>query len=254
VPGRLGGRWRARRALGPEYLLGLAVTWPLSLLWRRTGSGGEQLPAGAAVLAANHLSVLDPVVVAHHLLLDLDRKPRFLVKSELFRGSGLVARVLCGAGQIPVDRDTADAASALDAAVDALSRGELVLIYPEGTVTRDPALWPMAARTGVARLALQSGAPVLPLAQWGAQRPLRTLLRPLPRRTAAFRIGPPVDLSGFLDRPLTAEVLRDATDVVMDAITAGVSVLRGEPAPARRFDPRSGAAARGPADGTRRTA
>jgi 1-acyl-sn-glycerol-3-phosphate acyltransferase len=154
-----------------------------------------------------------------------------------------------------VDRDTADAARALDAAVEALSRGETVVIYPEGTVTRDPAKWPMAARTGVARLALQSGAPVLPLAQWGAEGALRTLLRPLPRRTARFRIGPPVDLAAFVGRQLDAELLRAATDVVMDALTAEVAVLRGEPAPARRFDPRSGAGRGAPtADDARRTA
>ena len=253
VPGRRRARLARWRSLGPAYLLGIAVTWPVSQLWRRSGSGRQHLPAGGVVLAANHLSVLDPVVLAHHLLLDLDRAPRFLVKAELFRGSGLVARVLCGAGQIPVDRDTADAAKALDAAVDALSRGETVVIYPEGTVTRDPDLWPMAARTGVARLALQSGAPVVPVAQWGAQSPLRTVLRPLPRRTARFRLGPPVDLSDFAGRPLTGEVLRAATDVVMDALTAEVSVLRGEPAPARRYDPR--VAAPGPASGVeRRTA
>jgi 1-acyl-sn-glycerol-3-phosphate acyltransferase len=232
------------RRLGPEYLLGLAVTWPVSLLWRRVWSGQEHLPAGGVVLAANHLSVLDPVAVAHHLLRDLDRAPRFLVKSELFRGSGLVARVLCGAGQIPVERDTAEASKALDAAVAALGRGETVVIYPEGTVTRDPRHWPMAARTGVARLALQSGAPVLPLAQWGTHEALRTVLRPFPRRTAAFRIGPPVDLSAFAGRPLTAEVLRDATDAVMDALTAEVAVLRAESAPAVRFDPRAGAGRR----------
>ena len=243
-------RWRG---LGPEYLLGIAVTWPVSLLWRRTGTGGEHLPPGGVVLAANHLSVLDPVVVAHHLLLDLDRAPRFLVKSELFRGRGLVARVLCGAGQIPVDRDTPDAAKALDAAVDALARGETVVIYPEGTVTRDPAHWPMAARTGVARLALESGAPVLPLAQWGAQDAWGVARRPLPRRTASFRIGPPVDLSAYTGRPLTTEVLREATDAVMDALTEQVAVLRGEPAPLTRLDPRD-ASTRGRAAARRRTA
>ena len=238
-PSAARARLSSWRRLGPEYLLGLAVTWPVSQLWRRTGSGAEHLPPGGVVLAANHLSVLDPVVLAHHLLLDLDRAPRFLVKSELFRGRGLVARVLCGAGQIPVDRDTPDAALALDAAVEALARGETVVIYPEGTVTRDPGHWPMAARTGVARLALESGAPVLPLAQWGAQDALRTVLRPFPRRTASFRLGPPVDLSALTGRPLTAEVLRDATGAVMAALTAELEVLRGEPAPSTRLDPRS---------------
>jgi 1-acyl-sn-glycerol-3-phosphate acyltransferase len=149
-----------------------------------------------------------------------------------------------GAGQIPVDREHPTAPQALDAAVAALHAGETVVIYPEGTVTKDPGKWPMLAKTGVARLALLSGVPVVPVAQWGAQdildtaRSRRISLRP--RRPVRFRVGPPVDLSRWAGREPTAEVLREVTTAVMDAITAELEVLRGERAPAHRYDPRRG--------------
>lgn len=240
-----------RGKVGPWYRLGIAILKPPALLmWRREASGREHLPpTGGVILAVNHISHLDPIAVTDHVLYDLQRAPRFLAKSTLFAGNGLVARVVRGAGQIPVHRHTTDASKALDAAVEALAAGETVVIYPEGTVTREPDKWPMLARTGVARLALLSGAPVLPLAQWGVQEILDTWRRsgfhPFPRRTLRFRLGPPVDLSPYADRPLSAEVLREATDRVMDAVAVELGVLRGEQAPAVRYDHRGSL----PADG-----
>ena len=224
------------------FLLGIALLKPATLaLTRRESTGLEHVPAGGVVLAANHISLADPVVLCDFVLADLRRAPRFLAKAELFRGSGLVARVMRGAGQIPVDRGSTEAASALQAAVEALAAGETVVLYPEGTVTLDPQGWPMQAKTGVARLALLSGAPVVPVAQWGAQEVLDTARRPVvrlrPRTRVCFRVGPPVDLSPWAGREPTAEVLREATDAVMDAITAELEVLRGEPAPPRRTAP-----------------
>jgi 1-acyl-sn-glycerol-3-phosphate acyltransferase len=229
-----------RRGLGPWYLLAICLLKPPTLLLaKRVSSGMSLVPPGGVVVAANHISHADPVVLADFLLYDLRRAPRFLAKRELFRGDGLVGRVMRGAGQIPVDRHAADASRALEPAVAALARGETVVIYPEGTVTRDPGKWPMQARTGVARLALLSGAPVVPVAQWGAQDLLDTYrsgrLSPRPRRPMRFRVGPPVDLSRWQGRELSAEVLREATDAVMDAITAELEVLRGERAPATRY-------------------
>ena len=248
---------RRRGRLGPWYRLAIAILKPFCLvLWRREASGLQHLPEGGGlILAANHISPLDPIALADHVLYDLGLAPRFLAKSSLFKGRGFVATVLRGAGQIPVQRNTADAARALDAAVAALGRGETVVLYPEGTVTRDPDKWPMVARTGVARLALLSGAPVLPLAQWGAHEILdsygRPGFHPFPRRTMRFRLGAPVDLSDLVGQPMSAELLGEATDRVMNALTAELEVLRGEKAPAQRYDPRRGAAADG--DG-RRTA
>lgn len=235
---------KRRGRLGASYRFAIAILKPLCLLlWRRESAGLENLPRqGGLILAANHISHLDPIALADHVLYDMRLAPRFLAKSTLFQGNGLVAQVMRGAGQIPVYRNTADASKALDAAVAALERGETVVLYPEGTVSRDPEKWPMAGRTGVARLALLSGAPVLPLAQWGAQEILDSYrskgFHPFPRRTMRFRLGPPVDLADLAGRPLSAEVLRDATERVMDAITRELEVLRGAAAPPHRMEHR----------------
>ncbi|MCW2613653.1 MAG: acyltransferase [Frankiales bacterium] len=243
-----------RGRLGPWYCLAIVLLKPPTvLLTRRRVTGLEHVPAGGVILAANHISFVDPVVLADLVLYPMARAPRFLAKSEMFGGGGLVARIMRGADQIPVDRRTPDASRALAAAVAALARGETVVIYPEGTVTRDPGKWPMRARTGVARLALLSGVPVVPVAQWGAQEVHDSYrskgLQLLPRHTMRFRIGPPVDLSPWTGQELTAEVLGGATDAVMDAIVRELEVLRGEPAPAQRYDPRS--ARSGDGDGRR---
>ena len=170
--------------------------------------------------------------------------PRILAKSTLFHGKGpggwFVRRVLRGTGQIPVQRHTTDASLALHAAVEALEKGEMVAIYPEGTVTREPDKWPMVAKTGVARLALLSGAPVIPVAQWGAQEILDSYRTPglhlLPRHLMTVVAGPPVDLSVWLDRELSVDVLRDATAAVMAAITDLLEQVRGESAPEQVFE------------------
>ncbi len=238
---------RQRGRIGPWYRLAIGILKPpCLLLTTRESTGVELVPAGGIILASNHISHADPIALADFLLYDVGRAPRFMAKRELFRGNGLVGRVMRGADQIPVDRKAPNASKALEPAVEALRRGEMITIYPEGTVSRDPDKWPMYARTGVARLALLSGAPVVPVAQWGAQEIHDTYrnagLHLLPRHRMRFRVGPPVDLSAWAGREPTAEVLREATDAVMDAITAELEVLRGEKAPARRFDPRPGAA------------
>ncbi len=121
-----------------------------------------------------------------------------------------------------------------------LRQGACVIFYPEATVTRDPEQWPMAARTGVARLALATGVPVVPAAHWGAQDGLPYgSLRPhlLPRRRVRVRAGPPVDLSRFAGLPLTAPVLREATRKIMADVTGLVAELRHEAAPAKPCHP-----------------
>ena len=162
--------------LGPWYALAVVLLKPLAALaasreWR----GLEHVPeSGGVVLAVNHISHADPIFVAEFVVHGTGRTARFLAKSTLFRGRGLVGRVMRGAAQIPVHRQTSDAASALRDAVAALRAGECVVIYPEGTVSRDPDKWPMRAKTGVARLALLPARPVVPVAQWGAQDVLDT--------------------------------------------------------------------------------
>jgi 1-acyl-sn-glycerol-3-phosphate acyltransferase len=152
----------------------------------------------------------------------------------------VLGRLVSGARQIPVYRETTDAHHAFSAAVAAVEAGECVTVYPEGTLTRDPNLWPMVAKTGAARIALATGCPVVPIAQWGSHEilpPYGRLPRLLPRRTSHVWAGPPVDLSAYAGRE-DRDALRGATDAILDAITALLEDIRGERAPARRWDPR----------------
>ncbi len=225
--------------IGFWYRLVAVIVKPLMRLFtNRELAGAENIPAtGGFIAVANHVSEIDPLVVGEFLL-DLGRPPRFLAKKELFRKPPM-KWIVEGAKQIPVDRRSADASQALSAAVDALKAGECVLIYPEGSATRDPQLWPMRARTGVARLALLSGAPVVPIAQWGPQEILPYKARRpklLPRRTMQVLAGPPVDLGDFAGKPVTAELLRAATDRIMHAVADLLAGLRGGTPPAVFYD------------------
>jgi 1-acyl-sn-glycerol-3-phosphate acyltransferase len=243
--GEQGRRRVGLRALGFWYALAVVLLNPLAALTaRRDWRGTEHVPAaGGVILAANHISHADPIVVAEYVVHGTGRIARFMAKSTLFHGTGpvggLVARVMRGAAQIPVHRQTADASLALRDAVAALHAGECIVIYPEGTVSRDPDKWPMVAKTGVARLALLSGAPVVPLGQWGAQDVLDTYrrrgVRAFPRKRVVLQAGPAVDLSTWRGRELSADVLREATAAVMADITVLVADLRGQPAPDEAF-------------------
>jgi 1-acyl-sn-glycerol-3-phosphate acyltransferase len=162
-----------------------------------------------------------------------------LAKASLFT-LPVLGWVFRHAGQIRVHRRQATAADALAEAGLAVRRGECVVVYPEGTLTSDPELWPMRGKTGAVRLALATGAPVIPLAQWGGAEVWprgRRLPRPLPRRTVQCLAGPPVDLSDYIGQPLTDDVLRAATERVMVAITELVAVLRPTAPPSSRWDP-----------------
>ena len=229
------------RQLSAAYRVAeILVRPPLWLLTRPQWHGGENLPASGGFLACvNHISHVDPFTLGRFLL-DHGCPPRFLAKEEIFR-IPVLGRIPAGAGQIPVYRETADAARAFSAAEAAVAAGECVTIYPEATITRDPGLWPMVAKTGAARIALATGCPVIPIAQWGPQRllaPYAKLPRLTGRTTIQGLVGPPVDLSRYLGRTPDAELLRAATATIMDAITRLLEQLRGEQAPAARWDPR----------------
>lgn len=196
------------------------------------------LPSGGMIIAVNHLSYAD--VLAVSLFCDqAGRYPTFLAKSSLFK-IPVLGYILVKLGQLPVYRGQADAALVLRDAEVGVKNGSCVLFYPEGTVTRDPALWPMVAKTGVARLALATGAPVIPVAHWGAQDVLPYgTVRPhvLPRRTVRVLAGPPVDLSEFAGKPLDNQTLRAATDKIMADIAALLGKLRGEDPPPEPYHP-----------------
>ncbi|MCA5893652.1 1-acyl-sn-glycerol-3-phosphate acyltransferase [Isoptericola sp. NEAU-Y5] len=201
--------------------------------------GEENLPRdGGFIAAANHVTEFDALTLAHYMF-DKGYEPRILAKRGLFT-TPLVGWALRATRMIPVDRGTAAAARSLEAAGEQLGDGACVTILPEGTLTRDPDLWPMEGKTGLARMALASKLPVVPVAQWGAHEFLPRYGR-VPRlfgrkKTVTIVAGPPVDLSDLYDRPVDSQVLRQVTDRVMDAITAQLAEIRQETPPAARFD------------------
>ena len=146
--------------------------------------GGDNIPeTGGFILVLNHVSHVDPLTAAH-IVYDHGRKPRYLAKSGLFKNPAL-GYFLRAAGQIPVERLTKNAKGAFDAAVAAVEAGECVVVYPEGTLTRDPDLWPMTGKSGAARIALETGCPVIPVGQWGAHEllpPYSKTPHPFPRK------------------------------------------------------------------------
>ncbi|MGY1608547.1 MULTISPECIES: lysophospholipid acyltransferase family protein [unclassified Geodermatophilus] len=239
VPGQPAPRVLHERGRLPWSLrLAVVVVYPVaSLLFRLRYRHGERLPrTGPVLLVVNHVSVLDPLACAR-LVYDNGRIPHFLAKAAVFRG--LAGRILRDAGQIPVARGSSEARGALAAAAADLEAGNVVVIYPEGSVTRDAQWWPMQARTGVARLALTTDAVVLPVAQWGPQRvhDYHTKQLHLRLRTPThYSVGEPVDLAALraevrAGRPLTPDLLRETTDLIMGRVRDLLADLRGEPAP-----------------------
>lgn len=227
---------------GWAFVVAVAIVKPLLLLFtRRRWVDGHKIPAtGGCVLVGNHISHVDPLTFAHFVY-DHGRLPRYLAKIEVFEVP-FVGRVVRSAGQIPVYRLTTDASAAFRAAVTAVEKGECVVVYPEGTLTRDPGLWPMAGKSGAARLALSTSAPVIPVAQWGAHRilaPYAKRPRLLPPQKIEMKAGDPVDLDDLRGKPLSPAVLLEATDRIMDALTVLLADVRGEQPPPVRFDPRA---------------
>jgi 1-acyl-sn-glycerol-3-phosphate acyltransferase len=226
---------------GWAFTVGASILKPTLLAaTSRTWIDGEKIPAtGGCIIAVNHISHADPLLVAH-LVYDHGRLPRYLAKSGLFTNRYL-GGFLTSAGQIPVERLSRNAIGAYDAAVRAIERGECIVIYPEGTLTRDPDLWPMKGKTGAARIALATGCPVIPVGQWGAQELLPPYTKTphlVPRKEIVMKVGDPVPLEDLVAAPQTPEVTLLATDRIMTAITALVADLRDGVPPAERFDPR----------------
>jgi len=220
-------------------LISVIVLRPLlHLLIKNKWEGRENIPkTGGIILAPNHLSYADWGTDALFFY-ESGRYPTFLIKASAFEVKG-IGPFLQKAGQLPVHRGRADAALVLKEAEKALAAGAAVVIYPESTATRDPDLWPMVAKTGAARLALATGAPVIPVARWGTQDVLpygSKKVRLFPRKTVRTVAGPPVDLSQWAGQQTSARALRAATAAIMADITALVAQLRGEQPPAVPYD------------------
>jgi len=220
-------------------LAGILV--PLSrILAKITIVDGHKLPReGAFILSPNHFSEIDPVIMGVAVW-KMGRAPRFMAKASLFR-NGLLGWILRKADQIPVEREgSTRGPGPLEAAAALVESGKGVVVYPEGSLTRDPDLWPMRGKTGAVRMALTHGLPVIPAAHWGTQDVMPRYSKKIslfPPKSITVKVGDPVDLSAFAGRPLDATTLSEATDVVMDAITALLADLRGEEAPKERWDP-----------------
>ncbi|WP_443440936.1 lysophospholipid acyltransferase family protein [Glutamicibacter arilaitensis] len=210
----------------------------MNALIGKTWKGFETLPQGGYILCPNHLTEIDPLVVGHAIYSN-GRLPRWLAKESLFNVP-VLGWMLRETGQVPVARSATSAGESLKAAKKVLDAGGVIVIYPEGTLTRDPNLWPMVGRTGAARLALQTGAPVVPMAHWGDQELLPRYSKKMnlfPRKHVTVLVGQPIDLEDLREAPRTRAVLEDATDRIMDAITDLTAELRQEDAPAERWDP-----------------
>lgn len=208
---------------------------PFSLLVRTRYRHLDRLPQdGPAIIVVNHVSHVDPFLVAK-MLIDGARRPRFLAKDSIFDVFA-VGAAMRGMGHIPVRRGTSDARQSFQAAVAALQQGGVIVMHPEGTVTRDPDGWPMAGKTGAARLAmLAPDVPVIPIAQWGVQEQVdlyRKKVKLFPRPRHELSVGEPIDLSAFRGRPADAPTLRELTEVLMTRLRSDVAELRGVPAPA----------------------
>jgi len=211
----------------------------MKLIARYDYREGSKIPkTGPVIVASNHLSYMDALAFAFFLFAN-GRAPRFLGKVQVFRVP-IIGRILLAAEQIPVERESKEARVALSYALQLLEMGHQVAVYPEGTLTRDEDCWPMVAKTGVARLAVISKAPVYPAAQWGTQAvlaPYSKKFKLFPRATVTYRVGEPVDLSPWYGKEEDPAAMAEATAAIMKAITDLLEEIRGQKRPATIFDP-----------------
>lgn len=201
------------------YKLLKAVLGPiLKVLYKPWVKGAKHIPKeGAAILASNHLAVIDSVF----LPLMIERPVTFMGKSDYFRGKGLKGRIIAwfmrSVGTVPVDRTGGKkSAAALRVGLERLSKGELFGIYPEGTRSPDGRLY--RGKTGVARMAIQSGAPVIPVAMIGTNiaQPIGVKIPRLHR--IGVVIGEPLDFSRYQGMEDDRYILRSVTDEIMYAL------------------------------------
>lgn len=214
---------------------GAAVVLPVVRLWTaRSWYNTESLRTreGGFLVVANHITSFDPLAVGN-VLYDNRVPPRFLAKAELF-SHRFLGPLMRAAGQIPVHRGTSQARDSLSAAIAAIDAGEAVVIFPEGTLTWDPQMWPMTMHPGAARIAGRTGCPIVPIAVWGTHEalPPRGSGRPRRRPHTMAVVGDPLDLSAFGD-PATwtsAEIV-GVTTLIHRTLTEMVADLRGDPLP-----------------------
>lgn len=226
----------------PSYFWPIAaVVLPImNLAARYTIVDAQKLPkTGSYVLTPNHYSEIDPLVIGL-VSWRLGRAPRFMAKVSLF-GVPVLGWLLRKTGQIPVQRASAGRHNQpVQAAVQLVDRGQCVVVYPEGSLTRDPGMWPMRGKSGAARLALQHDIPVIPVAHWGTQQIMARYSKRIslfPRKRVTIKFGDPVDLSDFKGRSMDSATMNEATTRIMDAVTRLLEDIRDETAPELRWNP-----------------
>jgi 1-acyl-sn-glycerol-3-phosphate acyltransferase len=221
-----------------------ALAWtlipPIEALARFTVIDRQKVPLeGAFVLSPNHFSEIDPVVIGR-VMYKIGRMPRYMAKASLFK-IPVAGWFLTKSGQVPVERSgVVRGQDPIAAAKQIALEGHAIVVYPEGTLTRDPDLWPMRGKTGAVRMALVAGIPLIPVAHWGSQRIMPRYGKGIslfPRKSVTVKFGDPVDLSEFAGKGLDPATLHAATAKLMRAITALLEDLRGESAPAEPWDP-----------------
>jgi 1-acyl-sn-glycerol-3-phosphate acyltransferase len=228
----------ARREKGGFWVgAAAALFYPVTALGRRDYRGAERIPReGAALLVFNHVSHMDPAVDAVFVHRQ-KRVPRFLAKESVVKAP-IFGKIFLGSGGIPVYRGTTAAGDSLRAAHRALGEGKIVVIYPEGTITRDPDGWPKRCYTGAARLAVENEVPVIPIARWGTNYIFdgySKKLKLFPRETVTHLVGEPIDLSGYRGKSSkSASLLREVTDKLMDEVTGLLTEIRQEQPPAKK--------------------
>ncbi|MEO6942091.1 MAG: lysophospholipid acyltransferase family protein [Terrimesophilobacter sp.] len=231
---------RPRTEKIPIFRFLAALVLPLmNILGRYRVIDGQYLPrTGSVVVAPNHFSEVDPFVIGIAIWKQ-GRAPRYLTKASLFKVP-VLGWILRRSEQIPVQRVGTRGVDPLATANLIVKRDLVVVVYPEGTLTRDPDLWPMRGKTGAVRLALTADVPLIPVAHWGTQKIMPRYGKGVslfPRKKVDIRFGPPVDLTKYRGRPLDSAMLAEATEVLMTAITDLVAQMRGETPPTQRWDP-----------------
>ena len=229
-------------AVSGFYAFAKGALTPIMTPWVKfTVTGEENLPTeGGFLLVSNHLSNVDPLCLCWYFM-KRNTAVRFLAKKSMF-SVPVFGWIIKGMGLIPVNRDS-NPSAVLAPTREALTAGEVIGIYPEGTLTRDPDQWPMEFKSGAARLALDTGVTVIPLSQWGPQ----DIMAPYnakgmdmrPGRRISYHFGAPVDLSDLIG-PAGSEdhdAVNAATARILQAVREGVGQLRGLPVPDTVWDP-----------------
>ena len=220
-------------------LVAMVLAPILRLMFTIKTSGKENLPQGGYILVGNHLSYLDPFSFAYSVYIHMKRVPHYLAKESIFR-IPIIGKILPKVGQIPVYRGGKSNEEPLRAAKEFLKAGQVVVVFPEGTLTRDPDQWPMRGKAGAIRLAVELGLPIVPCGQWGVEKVLGNYskkFRPNPFHVVRVKIGKPMFFRELEGKTPTAQELAAATDTVMREISAIVGELSGETPPKELWDP-----------------